>query len=326
MRTLAKKLFVFVFVVSAAPAGAKPPQAVHDPQKTAVPPAELTPLQKNMNDLKSPEVRLRRQAAEELGRLRDSHATPALLVALSDEDVTVRASVARALGLMRSADGLKELHRVLREDPDPQVRQSAAVSLGFIADPSSAEALIKTLKDASPGPHFAACQALAALRAPSAVPALSESLSDPSSQFRRSAAQALGEIGEPSAIPALRPLLKDSDLSVRVAAVQSLGKLKDKDSVPALKKNLNRKSPPELRAASARALARQGNASGQSAALEVLSDTSAPTGVRLEAVQTLSEIGDKSLLPALKKVAEKDRDEYVKTAVNNLINRLSARP
>jgi HEAT repeat protein len=323
-------------------AAAQAPRAVHDPAKSAAPApspsagakprkaaakpaAELTPLQKALGDLKSTDPSLRRRGAEDLARLRDAHAAPALVVALSDEDASVRAAVARALGLMRSPDGTKELSRVLRDDPDPQVRQSAAVALGFIGDRSAAGALTAALKD-HPGVRYAACQALSSLRDPSAVPALSEALKDPEANFRRAAAQSLGEIGDAAAVPALRPLLKDDDIGVRTAAVQSLGKLQDKASASEMKKFLKKGTPVDLRVAAARALALQGNAAGRSTALEVLDDAAAPVPVRLQAAQALAALPDRSLEAPLKKIAEREGDENVKQAVRSLLEGLARNP
>lgn len=316
-----------LLLLPAVPLWAKSPAAGRPSKKPAATAQALTPLQKCMNDLKSPDAGLRRMAAEELSRLRDPHATPALVVALSDEDAGVRASAARALGLMRAQDAAKELGRLLAEDPDSQVRQSAAVALGFLGDPASAEGLAKALKDKDPGTRFSACQALSSVRSPLAVPALIEALNaDPSPSFRKAAAHALGEAGDPAAAPALRPLLKDKDVSVQVAGVQALGKLKDEASASAFKKFLKEKSPAELRVAAAHALARQGSKAGRDAALQVLENKAADGGARVAAVQALGDMADKPLASPLREIEKQEPEGYVKTAIKSLLDRVEALP
>ncbi len=316
------------------------PKAVHDPVK-AQPPApssqkpktsakpasskELSPLAKQMNALKSDKVDDRRMAVEELSQMKDPHATPALIVALSDRDIQVRAGAARALGLMRAADAVKELGRVVKDDPDPQVTQSAAMALGFISDPAAVEPLVEALKKGAPGTRLSACQALANLKSPAAIPALRETLKDPSPQMRRMALQTLGEIGDPAAIPDIRPLLRDKDFSLQVAAVLSLGKLQDKDkgTVSTLKKYLDKKNPTELRAAAAQALASQGDKHGKSVALDILGDKTVEARVRVMAAQALGDMADPSLAPALRKISDQEPPGFVKQYTDSLLQRIA---
>lgn len=71
-------------------------------------------------------------AAEALGRIADARALPALLAALSDDDATVRAAAARALGRTRGAagdDGAVTRLELLLRDPEPRVRLCAALAL-----------------------------------------------------------------------------------------------------------------------------------------------------------------------------------------------------
>jgi HEAT repeat protein len=314
-------LIALLFAAAAPSAWGQSPKARHDPKKT--PPS---PLSQAMTDLKSTDVSVRRRATEELARLREPRSTPALIVAMSDQDPGVRAGAARALGLLRVPDGVKELTRVLREDPEPQVRQSAAVALGFIGDGSAGGPLAAALSDGDAATRLAAVQALSTLRSPAGVPALTESLKSPSQPLRRAAALALGEIGDASAAPALRPLLKDADPAVQGAAAQALGRLGDKDkgTLSTLKQWLKKSPSPELRLAAAQALARAGDRSGRDAALETLADRSAETRFRLQAVQVLSELRDPSTRPALLKVLETEQDPNVKAAAQTLADALAA--
>lgn len=327
-----------------APTSAKPkataPKAVHDPVKAQPPapsaqkpkvavksqkPKELSPLAKQMNALKSEKLDDRRQAVEELSQLKDPHATPALIVALSDRDSLVRAGAARALGLMRAPDAVKELGRVVMDDPDPQVTQSAAMALGFISDPAAVDPLVQALKKGAPGTRLSACQALANLKSPAAIPALRETLQDPSPQMKRMVLQTLGEIGDPAAIPDIRPVLRDKDFSLQVAAVLSLGKLQDKDkgTVSTFKKYLDKKNPTELRVAAAQALASLGDNQGKNVALDVLGDKTVEARVRVMAAQALGDMADPSLAPALKKISEQEEPGFVKQYTDSLLQRIT---
>lgn len=320
-----KRLLIAVLLTGASPSlWGKSPRA-YDVKPAKAKPAQASPLSQAMTDLKSKDVGARRRATEDLSRLREPRATPALIVALSDEDGGVRAGAARAIGLMRVPDGVKELTRVLKEDPEPSVRQSAAVALGFIGDASAGAPLAAALKDGDASTRYAAVQALATLRSPAGVPALTEGLKDPSPAYRRTAALALGEIGDASAVPAIRNLLKDDDISVQAGAAQALGRLRDKDkgTLSTLKKWLKKPPSLEMRLVAAQALARAGDDSGRGAALEVLADKSADVRFRLQSVQILSELRDPSTRPALEKVLETEQDENVKAAVRALSDNLA---
>jgi HEAT repeat protein len=200
------------------------------------------------------------------------------------------------------------------------------VALGFIGDPSSVNTVSALLKDKDASVRYSAAASLATLHSPAAVPALSDALKDTDVQLRRVSARALGEIGDPSAVPVLQPLLKDADMNVQVAAVYSLGKLKDASSIPALKKNLKKGTPAELRVMSAQALASQGDTAGRAAALEILEDRTVETRLRLQAVQTLGLLSDKSSVPSLKKLLTDETDENVKRAATALVDRFAAQP
>lgn len=305
---------------------AKSPRAVHDPYKsrssTAAVRPEPSPLQKDMDDLKSADVVKRREAANHLGVLRSPHAVPALVVALSDEDVAVRAAAARTLGLMKSSDGTRELARVLETDPDSQVRQSAAVALGFIADPNGTPALRRALKDPDAAVKNSAAASLGLARAAAAVPDLTPLLKSPAPDLRRAAARSLGQIGEASAAPALQGALKDRDVSVQVQAVWAMGELRDRNSAKTLKKLLDRRKAPELRVAAAAALAKQEDFEGRPAALEVLTDRALENRPRLEAVRALALMKDPSLAAPLREVSAAEPEGEVKKAVALLLENI----
>jgi len=81
-----------------------------------------------VDGIHSPEIAVRRVAADILGRLSVTEATDAIVNALDDEDASVRVALLRALGSARASPALLEV-AVLLEDPDPEVRQEAIATI-----------------------------------------------------------------------------------------------------------------------------------------------------------------------------------------------------
>jgi HEAT repeat protein len=162
-------------------------------------PENLPPL---LEELKNAESRVRRDAAEELGRIG---------------------------GEARRA--IPQLEQVLR-DPCAEVRIAAAGALANI-DPSKADAsiqiAIEALKEKTDTARRAAAWLLGDLgkKASPACPALSAMLGDPDGELRWAAANSLGEIGPASvvAIPGLLGLLVDKEANLRAAAADALGQI-----------------------------------------------------------------------------------------------------
>jgi cyclophilin family peptidyl-prolyl cis-trans isomerase/HEAT repeat protein len=93
--------------------------------------------------LKSPDARLRWQAANALARIREgvTIAVGSLLPLLGDSEPLVRAHAARALGVAKAGSAVEPLLRLLR-DHDERVVASAIVALGSIADPKATDPLV----------------------------------------------------------------------------------------------------------------------------------------------------------------------------------------
>ena len=87
-----------------------------------------------------PSYKVRVDAALILGKLRQNHSIPALIVATKDSHPAVRASAVRSLGLIGHADGRDAVLAALR-DPVPTVRHMARDALrGLADDPVAREA------------------------------------------------------------------------------------------------------------------------------------------------------------------------------------------
>ena len=131
-------------------------------------------------------------------------AVPALINALQDENESIRASAAYALGDIGSAaqEAVPSLTQVLR-DESAWVRRHATEALGLIGQPvqNTVPALIDLLRDEHYWIRDNAARALARLgpAAEAAIPALMDTLNDENRYVRFHATFALKQIGTPEA-------------------------------------------------------------------------------------------------------------------------------
>jgi HEAT repeat protein len=117
-----------------------------------------------VSGLKHTRADTRAFAAQELGKLRDKAAIPALVQALGDEEANVRV---RVLGAIRAigAKGNDVVFRLimrLRHDPDTDARCTGAAALGVLGEDAwfAVPSLILALKDQAPSVRFNAAGAL----------------------------------------------------------------------------------------------------------------------------------------------------------------------
>ncbi len=122
----------------------------------------------------------------------------------------------------------------LLEDPDPILRQEAAVALGRIAPARATGPFLKLLSDENQSVRFWAISALGQVRAEEAVGPLIGILEGRTKSTSRAAAVALGRIGSPAAVDALVGFLDAPSWWDRVAAVEALGEIASEAAVDAL--------------------------------------------------------------------------------------------
>jgi HEAT repeat protein len=190
--------------------------------------------------------------------------------------------------------------------------------------------LIENLKDRDYRVRLAAADALESLgeAAVPAIPALVEALRDTNKFVRWSSARTLGQLNprqEDIVVPGLMRLLDDrEDRSVRIAAAKALEQYGEhaKAAVSLLAHVVNR-GDKEYIIAILRTI--QGVGTDAAPALAnvawVLSDTSQPPSVRIEAAQTLGRFGPlaKGQLPTLRDVMNNDSDEDVRNAASTAV-------
>ncbi len=140
-----------------------------------------------IEQLRHKDAKMRMEAAEVLGQLKDPRAVKPLIVALKDTDIAVQEKVLKALVNIKAV----ELLISLLNDKSSEVRGGAAWALGEIKDPRAVEPLITALKDSD-------------------------------AEVRRGAAWALADIEDPRAVEPLIAALKDKYADVADRAAESL--------------------------------------------------------------------------------------------------------
>lgn len=114
----------------------------------------------------------------------------------------------------------------LLEDHNPEIRRTAAESLGKIGDRSALPSVLPLLTDSMPAVRAAAAQALgrtASSTDDAVIRGLSRSLQDPADSVKEAAALAIGDIEpSPRQLAPVADLLRASDVHIRRAAVHAL--------------------------------------------------------------------------------------------------------
>lgn len=207
---------------------------------------------------------------------------PRLAALLKDPNPEVRRTAALSLGKIAAPDSVTVLRDGLF-DPDALVRQYSAWGLGNLGERAIDPAglvLVQKLNDPSPEVKVAVAQAIGKIGATQGMmELLGEALDEPDPATRRAVVQALGWLESPSAYPMLHDALTDEDAAVRQGAVAALGELGDAQAVPAIRQRLLK--DPDV-------------------------------GVRSEAAFRLGKLGDDSLLPTLQFISAKDEDANVR--------------
>lgn len=207
--------------------------------------------------------------------------TATLVELLQDSSPDVRRTAALSLGKIGHSAGTQGLVQAL-SDSDPLVREYSAWALGQIGEEvntDAAMALVSALGDEQQSVKNTAAKALGnvGLREPM-VPLLVEGLTVGEVQSRRAVVQALMQLEGKDAYAALITALKDADPQVRQGTIAALGELGDRQVLPKFRKIL-------------------------------LNDRN--VGVRTEAAYRLGKLGDQADLPALQKAAKEDTTPLV---------------
>jgi HEAT repeat protein len=128
---------------------------------------------------------------------------PSLVVLLNDPSAKRRLEAIYVIEKTGLSQYVFRIAALLLEDADSSVRKEAAVALGKLKEPGTAQALIKATKDADKDVRKAAVDALGQLKEPASTDALINVMKDPDTAVRTGAALALGAMGDSRALNAL---------------------------------------------------------------------------------------------------------------------------
>ena len=159
--------------------------------------------------------------------------TPELLALLDSQDAGLRASAAKAMGLIGNPSAVPALLSHL-SDSDVLAGDAVATAIGRLGDRSAMPALMDALGADDEATRARAAHALGALKVEQAVPQLGHMLLADGAMAARNAAGALAAIGTTDALTVLAaPLADDEMTAARHAAMIGL-ELAGPEAVPTL--------------------------------------------------------------------------------------------
>jgi HEAT repeat protein len=246
----------------------------------------------------------------------------AALVALKSDDPQVRLTAARTLGFARSQEAAAPLLAALA-DPSPAVSLVAAEALGQIDDPATTSGLLVAIEHPNDQVRLGAARALGLRASEGAVGPLRAMLLNGDGAEVAVAAEALSRIGTPAATDALLTALADPVMTSRrhaaLAALETMGAR----AVSPLADMLDSEDS-GARGNAVEALAWLGSPSATPALVAALGDRNA--AVREKAAWALGEIGDPAARAALERAEGRDPVAAVRTAAQAALTHIGQQP
>ena len=245
--------------------------------------------------------------------------------------LSILISCTAALGCLQEAQapsverGLAVLMALL-QDPNIDIRRTAAESLGKVGDRSALPTLLPLLTDSGPVVRATTAQALGRMATPddeAVIAALARSLRDPDDRVRQAAALAIGEIEpSPRQLAPLVDLLRASDVQIRRAAVRALMPLDTGQVVEWLLPLLDDPDA-EVRQGAVAALGLSGDARAVAALGKRLAQDPSPA-VRAESAYHLGELSGHNTYALLRVAVENEADRDVRRWIEAELKALRA--
>jgi len=296
----------------------------------------------HLANLKSPNAKTRQDSALALGKSRRREAIAPLAALVHDPEPKVRLEVVRALNALRDVSAVPALVTSLG-DGDPKIREEAIGSLvelfaererttpvtrfldvfsdeydrasvpPYVAiDKAVLQALAEALRDPEGALRQQAALAIGILNGRAVVQELVAALQDPDPDVRGAAATALGKVGTAEDGRGLLPLLADESSGARNRALRAIGVLRVKEAGPGLRELFEANRRRELGAKALDSLSRIADPAQLELFRELVQDPD--TERRRIAVEGLGRIADASLLPALKKDFQREKNDEMRLA------------
>jgi HEAT repeat protein len=202
----------------------------------------------------------------------------------------------------------------LLRDKTPEMRRTAAESLGKIGDPRAVDSILPLKHDPVTMVREASVVAVGRLKptvTEGVVALLALALEDPDESVRQAAVVAIGEVEpDPRLLQPVVGLLRSSDPTIRRAVVRALLQIDSSRLVPALIA-AGRDADAEVRQGIVAALGEWGGVTASPWIRARLAEDPSP-GVRAEAAYRLGLIADSEARVSLNRAVEKDPDSGVR--------------
>lgn len=260
--------------------------------------------------------KIKQVSAEALGEIGTDPTVKQLIKALEDKDPNIRSGAALALGKIASHDALKHLTKALG-DEDGFVRQNAIDALGEIGTDAAVRPLIRALKDNFALNGLKAGQALGKIGGDNVARSLLKPLGD-YDKASYWAVNSAGMIGSDTVVEPLIRRLEHEEKGGRALVIKALGKITTDAAVKQLIKALGHKHP-KVRSGAASALGNIGSRTFIKQLAKVLADEDSL--VREVAARALGEIGSDEAVEHLEKILV-DKDSSVRCAAAEAIAKI----
>jgi len=252
----------------------------------------------------------RQAAAVALGRIGDRRATPSLIDALDDRELTVAA--AGALARIGDRDAFDALVALLG-DRDPAIRQSAIAALNSIGHPDMPARTLVLLDDADPHVRVSALKIAGYFGYPACMTRVIECCRDTDEQVRRTAAEQLPFFDDPRAAEPVPALLDDPVAAVRAAAVSTCARMNHGSRVTALIDRL-RDRDAWVRFVTVKTLATLGDTQALAPIVATLESDPAPH-VRLAAIEVVGRLEPANALQILEPLTLSTSEDIARAAI-----------
>jgi HEAT repeat protein/beta-lactamase regulating signal transducer with metallopeptidase domain len=264
------------------------------------------------------DLEVRRTSVWAVGQIGSAAATPALAVAVRDNDKDLRANAVWAIGQIGDASGVAVLATSIK-DADASIRNQSAWALGQIGEDNGVSTLTAALKDSDEQVRSTAVWALGQIGADAGVAPLVPLLSDNDAGVRHQAAWALGQIGSERAVAGISSMLRtEQNADVRETGAWALGQINDESAVPALA-GLLKDASASVRSNAAWAIGQISDDKAPQALIDAMRDEN--VDVRRTVVWALGQIEDPKSVDALR-AAMKDSDAEVKRGALRALARI----
>lgn len=242
-----------------------------------------------------------------------------LIEQLEAEDLEVRRSAVVALGRIADAKATASLLNTLHEE---SLAVDTANALAQIGDPRAADGLLPLLGSTDASIRQAAVNALNSVASSAMAERIIPLLDDPDPNVRESSVKIAGYFGYPRATEALLGLCADPDERVRAAAIEHLPFVEDQRTMDVLGHAIKQETP-NARAAAARALGNLDEARAVQYLIEALADED--VWVRYFSARALGRQRSQDSIEALERVVRDEEFNHVRIAALDSLGQIGYR-